>query len=67
MCGGFGQGKPFCEFWTRPGLVAEAKDDEELDKLSLYGLKLDDGQLESYRHDGSEIAFARVTIGDDLR
>lgn len=48
-------------------LLSETKDDEELAKMSVYGLVLQDGCLKSYRVVGHEIAFARVEIGNDLR
>jgi energy-coupling factor transporter ATP-binding protein EcfA2 len=41
--------------------------DEDLDRLSLYRLQLQEGHLKSSRLPGREIAFARTTIEDDLR
>jgi energy-coupling factor transporter ATP-binding protein EcfA2 len=39
----------------------------DLDRLSLYRLRLEDGVLKSSRLPGPDIAFARTTIEDDLR
>jgi energy-coupling factor transporter ATP-binding protein EcfA2 len=47
-------------------LVA-ASSDEDLKKLSVYGLKLQEGVLKSSRLAGPEVAFARTEIEDDLR
>ncbi len=47
-------------------ILAESTDDD-LGKLSLYRLQLDDGALSSYRMPGSEVEFARSQIEDDLR
>ena len=48
-------------------LLVEVQNQEELDKMSVYRLMLKDGCLRSSRTDSSDIAFARTTIGDDLR
>jgi predicted ATPase len=48
-------------------LLGEVQGQEELDKMSVYGLMLKDGCLRSSRTQGADIAFARTTIGDDLR
>jgi predicted ATPase len=48
-------------------LVAEARDDAELDRLSVYRVQLQAGHLQSSRVSGPDVAFARVEIGDDLR
>ena len=47
-------------------LVAESSD-EDLDKLSLYRLELEDGRLISVRVPGSEVAFSRTEVEKDLR
>ena len=47
-------------------LLAESSD-EDLERLSLYRLQLDDGVLRSHRMSGSEVAFARNEIENDLR
>ncbi len=47
-------------------LLAEAKPDD-LEKLSLFRLKLQDGALASSRLAGKDVAFARNQIQDDLR
>jgi energy-coupling factor transporter ATP-binding protein EcfA2 len=48
-------------------LLSEVNGDEELEKLSVYSLRLNDGCLKSYRVPGPDVAFKRVQIGDDLR
>ncbi len=48
-------------------LLSEVENQEELDKMSVYRLLLKDGCLRSSRTAGSDIAFARTEIGDDLR
>lgn len=48
-------------------LLAEAETDADVEKMSVYGLSLDEGVLKSYRLAGSEVEFARSKIGDDLR
>lgn len=48
-------------------LLTERQTEEELDKLSVFGMKLDDGCLKSFHLNGSEVALARTTIEDDLR
>ncbi len=48
-------------------LLAAVESKDELDKLSLYGLRLDDGCLKSYRLSGPDIAFSRTKVEDDLR
>ncbi len=40
---------------------------EDLSPLSLHHLALVEGQLKSSRYEGSEVAFARQTVGEDLR
>jgi predicted ATPase len=47
-------------------LVSECSDDD-LERFSLYGVKLDGGILKSYRSPGPEVAFSRMQIQDDLR
>jgi hypothetical protein len=47
-------------------LVA-ASSDQDLEQLSLYRLQLEDGNLKSSHLPGSEVAFARTEIEDDLR
>lgn len=47
-------------------LLAESSD-QDLARLSLYRLQLEEGLLKSSRLPGSDIAFARTTIEDDLR
>ena len=47
-------------------LLAESSA-EDLERLALYRLQLEDGVLRSYRLPGSEVAFARTEIGNDLR
>lgn len=48
-------------------LLAVVRDEEELNKLSVYGLKLQEGCLKSNRIAGPDVAFSRNEIGDDLR
>ncbi len=48
-------------------LLVETQDDEELNKLSVYRIRLHDGCLESVRLEGSDVAFMRSQIEDDLR
>lgn len=48
-------------------LLSEAETDADVEKMSVYGLSLDEGVLKSYRLAGSEVEFARSKIGDDLR
>ncbi len=47
-------------------LLAESSD-EDLDKLSLYRLELEDGLLISHRIPGSEVEFSRTQVEKDLR
>ncbi len=47
-------------------LLAEASS-EDLEKLSIYRLGLDQGELRNVRIPGSEVAFLRTEIEDDLR
>src|SRR5262249_41525954 len=47
-------------------LLAESSD-QDLARLSLYRLQLQDGVLKSSRLPGPDIAFARTEIEDDLR
>jgi len=47
-------------------LLAESSD-EDIEKLSLYRLQLEQGVLRSHRMSGSEINFARTEIENDLR
>ena len=47
-------------------LLAESSEDD-LKKLSLYRLQLEDGLLRSHRMAGSEVQFARTQIENDLR
>lgn len=48
-------------------LLSEMQSDDELKKLSVYSLRLKDGCLKRFRVAGSDVAFQRVQIGDDLR
>jgi predicted ATPase len=47
-------------------LLADSSE-EDLEKLSLYRLQLEDGSLRSHRMSGSEVEFARTQIENDLR
>jgi predicted ATPase len=47
-------------------LLAESSD-EDLEKLSLYRLNLEDGRLTTRRMPGSEVAFSRCEVEKDLR
>jgi hypothetical protein len=47
--------------------VLAVADEQDLDRLSLFRLKLDNGRLISSRLDGKDVAFARKQIEDDLR
>ncbi len=47
-------------------LLAESSDDD-LQRLSLYRLQLEDGRLISVRMPGPDVAFSRHEIEDDLR
>ena len=47
-------------------ILAEASD-EDLAKLSVYRLGLDEGRLLSVRMSGDEVAFSRMEIENDLR
>jgi predicted ATPase len=47
-------------------LLAESSD-EDLERLSLYRLQLEDGRLISVRMPGPEVAFSRQQVEDDLR
>ena len=47
-------------------LLAESSD-EDLDRLSLYRMQLENGALQSHRMSGPEVAFSRQQIEDDLR
>lgn len=48
-------------------LLNEVQDDEELAKLSLFGLKLDNGCLKSSHLEGSDISLMRTQVETDLR
>lgn len=48
-------------------LLVEVQNQKELDKLSVYGLMLKDGCLRSSHLNGSDVAFSRTQIEDDLR
>lgn len=48
-------------------LLAEAETDADIEKMSVYRLRLDNGLLKSSCVGGEDIAFSRVEIGDDLR
>jgi predicted ATP-dependent endonuclease of OLD family len=48
-------------------LLSERRDESELEKLSLFSLKLEDGCLKSGRLDGEDIALMRTQIESDLR
>ena len=48
-------------------LMSEPKDDTELEKLTVYRLRLDEGCLKSSHTEGGDVAFLRGTFGDDLR
>jgi energy-coupling factor transporter ATP-binding protein EcfA2 len=41
--------------------------DADLEQMSVYGVKLEEGVLKSFRSQGEQIAFARTTIQEDLR
>lgn len=41
--------------------------EEELDNLSVFGLKLNDGCMKSYRLNGKQVQTARTLIQEDLR
>ena len=47
-------------------LLAESSD-KDLEQMSVYRLRLQDGVLRSSRLPGPEVAFARSQIQDDLR
>ena len=47
-------------------LLAEASKDD-MGNLSVYRLSLDQGELRNLRIPGSEVAFLRTEIEDDLR
>src|SRR5208282_3857926 len=47
-------------------ILAESSD-EDLAQLSLFRLQLENGTLKSSRLSGSDIAFSRAQIEDDLR
>lgn len=47
--------------------LIEALGASDIDKLSLYRLKLVDGGLRSSRLDGEDVSMSRGEIGDDLR
>jgi energy-coupling factor transporter ATP-binding protein EcfA2 len=47
-------------------LVSECSD-EDLQRFSVYGLRLEEGILKSYRSPGPDVAFARAQIQEDLR
>ncbi|NQU21683.1 MAG: AAA family ATPase [Candidatus Nealsonbacteria bacterium] len=47
-------------------LLAESSD-EDLERLALYRMELDDGRLISARMTGPEVAFSRFEIENDLR
>ncbi len=47
-------------------LVSEASDGD-LERLSVFQLALENGELKSSRIVGKDVAFSRLQIGDDLR
>ena len=47
-------------------ILAEASE-EDIERLSLYRLELEDGRLISHQLPGSEVAFSRTDIEKDLR
>jgi AAA15 family ATPase/GTPase len=47
-------------------LLAEATP-EDLEKMALFNLRLDDGALMAARRDGDDITFARRELENDLR
>lgn len=47
-------------------LLAESSD-EDLERLSLYRVQLENGALQSHRMSGPEVAFSRTEIENDLR
>ena len=47
-------------------ILAESSD-EDLEKLSLYRLQLENGSLISHRLPGAEVAFSRTEVEKDLR
>jgi hypothetical protein len=48
-------------------LLAEAKTDEDLDKLAIFNVHLENGVLSAAKSGGREAAFARTEIANDLR
>lgn len=48
-------------------LLAESQNETDLENLSVYSVRLKDGCLLTSRVAGSDVAFARAQIGDDLR
>lgn len=47
--------------------VLDAASDADLEHVALFNLRLDAGELRSVRHAGSEIAFNRDVVANDLR
>ncbi len=48
-------------------LLAEVRDDTELEKLAVFRVRLENGEMTTLRVKGTDVAFARSEIGDDLR
>lgn len=48
-------------------LLNEVNGEVELNKLSVFGLKLDNGCLKSYHLEGQEVALMRTQVETDLR
>lgn len=44
-----------------------AADEEALEKLTVYRLRLDEGLLQKSRYEGAQVRFARESIAEDLR
>ncbi|MCL5283338.1 MAG: ATP-binding protein [Armatimonadetes bacterium] len=48
-------------------LIAKSKDEDELQKMSVYRTQLKNGNLETRCLPGPDVQFKRSEIGDDLR
>lgn len=47
--------------------LLDAASDEDLERLALFNLRLDGGELHSSRYSGKDIAFNRDIVANDLR
>lgn len=47
--------------------LLDAASDEDLERLALFNLRLDDGELHASRYAGQDIAFNRDVVANDLR